>query len=114
MDNEKSPTTNDIPTTNPIWVSAVIVLLWLVGFGVFLLFGFFTVITIQSAQSGVGTWNLLVTLAEGVVLFIAARHFFSDTQSMSTLFFWVAIAAVGIPLIAAGGCSFLPNHFRLG
>jgi hypothetical protein len=114
MDNEKSPTTNDIPMTNPIWLSAVIVLLWLVGFGVFLLFGFFTVITIQAAQSGVGTWNLLVTLAEAIVLSIAARHFFSGTQPMSTLFFWVAIAAVGIPLVAAGGCSILPNHFRLG
>jgi hypothetical protein len=114
MDNEKSPTTNDIPMTNPIWLSAVIVLLWLVGFGVFLLFGFFTVITIQAAQSGVGTWNLLVTLAEAIVLSIAARHFLSGTQPMSTLFFWVAIAAVGIPLVAAGGCSILPNHFRLG
>jgi len=113
MDNEKSPTTNDIATTNPIWFSAVIVLLWLVGFGVFLLFGFFTVITIQAAHSGVGTWNLLVTLTEGIVLFIAARHFFSGTQPMSTLFFWVAIAALGIPLVAAGGCSFLPNHFWL-
>lgn len=114
MDNEETPTTNDIATTNSIWLSAVIVLLWLVGFGVFLLFGFFTVITIQVPDSGVGTWNLLVTLAEGIVLFIAARHFFSGTQPMSTLFFWVAIAAVGIPLVAAGGCSILPNQFRLG
>lgn len=93
--------------TYHIGLSILFWLLWTVGLLILLLFGFFCLIMINSPV--MAAWNGLVVLAEGFVLFKTARHFVRKDLPMSTLLLWVGVAAVGIPLLASGGCMMLDN-----
>lgn len=101
------------PSAYPLWFRLVTLLLVLLGVGVFLMFGFFAFVTLPGESFFIGVWNLLVVVAEGWVLRHAIRHYFSATQPMSVTFFWIAVAAVGVPLIASGGCAFMADSFRI-
>jgi hypothetical protein len=84
-------------------------LLWLGGVGVFLVFAWFSSMTMGEGGFGegaslIGPWNLLITVAEGAVLFISAVLFGNRDKSASVLFLWVLLATVVIPLIGFGGC----------
>lgn len=87
--------------------------LWVVGFLVLLLFGFFAFITFSPDNYFLATWNALVALVEGFILFITALHFLRKDWSLSKLLLWIAIAALGTPLLAFSGCMLLDN-MRLG
>lgn len=90
-------------------------LLWIVSLLVLLLFGFFL---LASADSPVlASWNGLIVLAEGFLLFITARHFVRKDMPISQLLLWIAGAALGVPLLAFGGCMLLEQMnygFKLG
>ncbi len=83
--------------------SLVFWLLWSVGVLVLLLFGVFLLITLIDAPLAAG-WNGLIVLAEGFLLFKTARHFARKDKPASELLLLVAVAAIGIPLLATGGC----------
>jgi hypothetical protein len=88
--------------------SIVFWLLWSVGVLVLLLFGVFLLLTAMDALLAAG-WNGLVVLAEGFLLFKTARHFARKDKPASELLLLVAVAAIGIPLLATGGCIMLDN-----
>jgi hypothetical protein len=96
--------------TYSVLVILVFWLLWIVAFLVLLLFAFFTVITVTDANSGLmAAWNGLVVLAEVIVLFIATRHFIRKDIPSSKLLLWITGAALGLPLLASGGCIMLDS-----
>jgi hypothetical protein len=113
MEDEQAIAPSTESRRYPVWLSAIAVLFWLIGLGVCLLFGFFGIILLPGSSDAIGIWNLLVALAEAWVLFIAARHFFRGTQPVSTLFFWLALAVVGVPLVASGGCAMMADSLRI-
>lgn len=81
-------------------------LLWAVGVLVLLLFGGFLLITAVDAPL-MGVWNALVVLVEGWLLFKTVRHFLRGDKPISELLLLVALAAIGVPLLASGGCLML-------
>lgn len=83
-------------------------LLWVVGLLVLLLFGFFVLATATDANV-MAAWNVLVVLAEGFLLFKTARHFVLKNIPMSKLLLWAAVAALGVPFVAFGGCFILES-----
>lgn len=94
--------------TDSIGLKVLFWLLWVVGLLVFLLFVFFLLATAMDAPV-MGVWNGLVVLAEGFLLFKTEYHIVRKNLPMSTLLLWVAVAALGIPLIAFGGCLMLDS-----
>ena len=90
----------------PIIFKIVFWLLWLVGVGVFLVFAVLSSMTLSGGGYGalIGPWNLLVAVAEGLVLLVSAMMFGNGSKSASVLFLWVLLAAIVIPLIGFGGC----------
>lgn len=98
--------------TYSIGLSFLFWLLWVVGLLVLLLFGFFLLVTVVDAPV-MGVWNGLVVLAEIFLLFKTARHFVRKDLPLSKLLLWIALAAVGFPLVAFGGCLIL-DDLRFG
>lgn len=88
--------------------SLVFWLLWSAGLLVLLLFGAFILITALDAPL-VSGWNALIVLAEGFLLFKTARHFARKDKPASELLLLAAVAAIGIPLLATGGCIMVDN-----
>lgn len=107
MDDVNENSTTPGPSVYPLWFRLVTLLLTLMGVGVLFLFGFFAFMTLPDQNFLLGGWNLLVAVAEGWVLRLYTRYYVSGTQPMSVIFFWGAVAAIGIPLIASGGCAFM-------
>ena len=83
-------------------------LMWVVGLLVLLLFGFFVLATSTNANV-LAVWNVSVVLAEGFLLFKTARHFVLKDIPMPKLLLWVAVAAIGVPFVAFGGCFILES-----
>ncbi|WMP16671.1 hypothetical protein [Thiothrix lacustris] len=83
--------------------SLVFWLLWSAGLLALLLFGFFLLVTATNAPLA-SSWNALIVLAEGFLLFKTARHFARKDKPASELLLLAAVAAIGIPLLATGGC----------
>ena len=100
-------------TRRPLWLLLLLMLLWLTGLGVLLLFGFFAVITLPSSFWPHSVWNLLVTLVEAWVLFISIRYSVKETRIRSEALLWAVVAAVGVPLVASGGCALMADSFRI-
>lgn len=94
--------------TYPIGLSILLWFLWIVGFAVLLLFGFFTLATATDAKV-MATWNGLVVLVEGFLLFKTGLHFVRKDMPMPKLLLWIAVAAVVIPFVAFGGCFMLES-----
>lgn len=89
--------------TYPLAGSLLFWLLWSFGVLVLLLFGSFLLITVAAAPLA-GVWNGLAVLAEGWLLFKTARHFVRKDKDIPELLLLAVVAAIGIPLIAFGGC----------
>jgi hypothetical protein len=102
-----------MPTyTYSLLVKIVFWLLWMVAFLVFLLFAFLAVATAIETNVDLGlmsVWNGLIALAELVVLFMATRYFIRKDIPSSKLLLWITGAAVGLPLLASGGCIMLDS-----
>lgn len=96
----------------PLGLSLLFWLLWVVGLLVLLLFGFFLLVTAMDAPV-MGIWNGLVVLTEIFLLFKTALHFVRKDRLISKLLLWAAVAAVGVPLVAFGGCLIL-DDLRFG
>lgn len=100
--------------TYPVIFSILFWLLWFIGGLALLVLGFFTFMTLMMTleaglrgSEGVGLlgfWNLLITAAEGFVLYRSARDFGHPDKSVFELLLWALVAVVGIPLLAFGGC----------
>lgn len=82
---------------------ALFCLLWVVGLSVFLLFAPFAILLVVAAPL-VAFWNMLIAFAEAYLLFKSAQHFRSKDKPISELLLQVALAAIGVPLLASGGC----------
>lgn len=96
------------------WQVLLLVLLWLAGFGVMLAFGFATLLTFSMQSWPLGLWNLLVTLAELWALLYSVRLYSRRTAAASEAMLWAVVAAVGVPLVASGGCALLADTLRIG
>ncbi|MCU7814575.1 MAG: hypothetical protein KZQ81_05065 [Candidatus Thiodiazotropha sp. (ex Rostrolucina anterorostrata)] len=113
MDDTNEQSTGSGSRDYPVWFVLLLVLLWLGGFGVMLLFGFFAFITLPGQFWPHGLWNLLVTVAEGWVLFHAVRHYFRGNRPLSVPLLWAAVAAIAVPLVASGGCALMADSIRI-
>lgn len=84
-------------------------LLWLAGVAVFIVYAMLSVMTLNDGNSGytsglIGPWNLLITVAEGIVLLYSVGAFMRGDKPAAVLVLWVLLAVVVIPLIGFGGC----------
>ena len=87
----------------PLTFKVIFWLLWLLGIGSVVLFGGFLFLTAMDVSLVAG-WNALVVLTELFLLYKTATHFFSADKPVSEQLLWVTFAALGIPLLATGGC----------
>jgi hypothetical protein len=90
-------------TPYPLAGNILFWLLWIVGLLVLLMFGSFLLMTAMDAPLMAG-WDALVVLAEGWLMFKTARHFIRADKSVAELLLLAALMAIGIPLLASGGC----------
>ncbi|ANJ66780.1 hypothetical protein A9404_04785 [Halothiobacillus diazotrophicus] len=83
-------------------------LLWLLGAGIGLVYLTFAVMILDGGQawraSLLGPWNLLISMAEGIGLFLCALWFVRGAKSATELLGWVLVTVLVIPLIGFGGC----------
>jgi hypothetical protein len=101
--NDNLPTTQTYSTLGRF----VFWLLWLMGLGVCLLFVFFSLIIVMegSKVSPIALWDMLIVGVEAYLLLQSFIALFDHEKPMSALLLRVAFAAIGLPLIAFGGCS---------
>lgn len=84
-------------------------LLWLLGFGVFVVYFSLAMMTLggggyTGSASLIGVWNLVISIAEGFGLFACAIWFVQGRRSATELFWWMLVTVLVIPLIGFGGC----------
>ncbi|NOT84944.1 MAG: hypothetical protein HOP02_09270 [Methylococcaceae bacterium] len=96
-----------------ISVSFIFWILWCVGFLITLLFFLFIFITGSEGAWPVTLWNTAVVMAEGFILFKSNRYFLHKKKSASELLLWVGFSAIGVPMIAFGGCMLGNWGFRI-
>jgi hypothetical protein len=113
MEQEKEENARLGPGVYPVWFSVLIVLFALIGGGIFLLFGFFFLVTLSSPSGGLSILGLIAAVAEGWSLYKIVRFYFSGTQPMSVIFYWAALAVVGIPFLAFWGCALMSDSLRI-
>lgn len=94
--------------TYSVGLSILFWLLWIVGLLILLLFGFFTLATANNVNV-MATWNGLIVVVEGLLLFKTGLHFVRKDIPMSKLLLWIVVAAVVVPFIAFGGCLIMNN-----
>lgn len=84
-------------------------LLWLLGLLVCLLFSLFAFIMLVSKGWLLAVWNLLVAVAESYLLVQSKRAMSRHEKTMSELLWLAALAGIGVPLVAVGGCGMLSS-----
>ncbi|MDD4928686.1 MAG: hypothetical protein PHP85_05340 [Gallionella sp.] len=97
-DNLPSPAKFSLAGSFFFWI------FWLSGAALCLLFGIFLFITATGA-SVVAVWNLLIVLAQCLLLTKSAHYFHTREKPVSELMLWAAFAGIAMPLIAFGGCA---------
>jgi hypothetical protein len=91
-------------------------LLWAFGCLILFLFAAFLLITIQQSPF-LSLVSALTCAGIGYLLWKAANHLSHADRPAATLFLILALAIIGIPLIATGGCVFIESmgigNFRI-
>ena len=86
--------------------------LWLMGSGVAISLMLSALLLLALSSKGswlMAGWNLLVVAAEGYLLGQSNGAISRHEKPMSELLWLAALAGVGVPLVAAGGCGMLSN-----
>lgn len=97
----------------PLGLFLLVVLLWVLGFLAFVLFGFFALITLNAAGWPVGLWNLAMAVALAYAVLRSIRIYVVGTAPRSTLLLSALMAAIGAPVFASGGCLLLAGGLRI-
>lgn len=113
LDTREEAISGDAKRDYPLLLTLLLVLLWLLGFGVLALFAAFTLFTLGMSGGLLTLWNLLVVLTQGYVLWRAVSMYAAKNRPPSELFLWAVLAAVGVPLVASGGCALMGEALRI-
>lgn len=103
---------NGVKQQRPIWLSLLMVLAVLCGVGALLLFAGFTLITLSGNDWMTGMWNLFTVLAEGYAIY-RVNSAYAGAGPDSAVVLWTLVVAIGIPLVAFGGCTVIPSTLRI-
>lgn len=103
---------NSVKQQRPTWLSLLMILAVLCGVGVLLLFAGFALLTLSENDWMTGMWNLLTVVAEGYALYRVTSAYIG-TGPDSAVVLWTLVVAIGIPLVAFGGCAVIPSTLRI-